>query len=654
MRVEESKIGVYICHCGVNIAATVDSAGVAKFASSLPGVVIARDYLYTCSDPGQAMIRDDIKDYGLNRVIVASCSPRMHEPTFRKVLEGEGLNAYLFEMVNLREHCSWVHTDKEKATEKAKDLVRGAIARASLLEPLERMKVGVIPACVVVGGGVSGMFAALNVAAKGFKVYLVEKEPSIGGHMSQLDKTFPTLDCSACILTPKMVDVARHKNIELLTYAELESVEGYIGNFKVKVRKKARYVDEEKCTGCGECTKVCPVSITNEFELGLSGRKAAYVPFPQAVPLVYNLERDRCMRCGLCGVVCEAEAVNYEQRDEELELEAGVIIVATGYDAFDPMKKPKLGYKEFPNVITGLEFERLTNSSGPTGGEIVINGKEPKDVVFIQCVGSRDEELGNEYCSRFCCMYTAKHALLTKEHIPDANVSILYTDVRAFGKGFEEFYNRAMEEGINYVRKDIDAEIWTEGGNGNRVTVNVEDSGGARGFEADLVVLATGATPRSDAKELARNLRISQRADGFFMETHQKLQPVDTPTGGIFLAGCCQSPKDIPDSVAQACAAAARASIPLMMGEVDIEPLTASADETICVGCRSCEMICAYEALSFDEKKRVMVVNEALCKGCGSCSTLCPSGAMSVSHFRDRQVFAQIEGLLSYGGFVEE
>jgi heterodisulfide reductase subunit A len=647
MRGEEAKIGVYICHCGVNIAATVDSGGVAKFASSLPCVVIARDYLYTCSEPGQEMIRNDIKEYGLNRVIVASCSPRMHEPTFRKVLEEEGLNAYLFEMVNIREHCSWVHTDKEKATEKAKDLVRGAVARASLLEPLERMKVGVIPACVVIGGGVSGMFAALSVADKGFKVYLVEKEPSIGGHMAQLDKTFPTLDCSACILTPKMVDVARHKNIELITYAEVESVEGYIGNFKVRVRKKARYVDEEKCTGCGECTKVCPVSITNEFELGLAGRKAAYVPFPQAVPLVYNLERDRCMRCGLCGVVCEPEAINYEQREEELELEAGVIIVATGYDVFDPMKKPKLGYKEFPNVITGLEFERLTNSSGPTGGEIVLNGKEPKDVVFVQCVGSRDEETGNKYCSRFCCMYTAKHALLIKEHIPDANITILYTDVRAFGKGFEEFYNRAMEEGIKYVRKEIDAKIWTERGDSDRVVVKVEDSMGMRGFETDLVVLATGATPRSDANELARVLRISQRADGFFMETHQKLQPVDTPTGGIFLAGCCQSPKDIPDSVAQACAAAARASIPLMRGEVDIEPLTASVDETICVGCRSCEMICAYEALSFDEKKRVMVVNEALCKGCGSCSTICPSGAMSVSHYRDQQVFAQIEGLLS-------
>ncbi|MBE0515958.1 MAG: CoB--CoM heterodisulfide reductase iron-sulfur subunit A family protein [Methanophagales archaeon] len=652
MRGEEAKIGVYICHCGVNIAATVDSAGVAKFASSLPGVVIARDYLYTCSDPGQEMIRNDIKEYELNRVIVASCSPRMHEPTFRKVVEEAGLNAYLFEMVNIREHCSWVHTDKGKATEKAKDLVRGAVARASLLEPLERMKVGVIPACVVVGGGVSGMFAALNVADKGFKVYLVENEPSIGGHMAQLDKTFPTLDCSACILTPKMVDVARHKNIELITYAEVEGVEGYIGNFKVRVKKKARYVDEEKCTRCGECTKVCPVTITNEFELGLAGRKAAYVPFPQAVPLVYTLERDRCMGCGLCEVVCEAEAINYEQRDEELELEAGVIIVATGYDTFDPMKKPQLGYKEFPNVITGLEFERLTNSSGPTGGEIVINGKEPKDVVFIQCVGSRDEEIGNEYCSRFCCMYTAKHALLTKEHIPDANITILYTDVRAFGKGFEEFYNRAKEEGINYVWKEIDAKIWTERGDSDRVIVNVEDSNGGRKFEADLVVLATGATPRSDAKELARMLRISQRADGFFMETHQKLQPVDTPTGGIFLAGCCQSPKDIPDSVAQACAAAARASIPLMQGEVEIEPLTANVDEAFCVGCRTCELICAYEALSFNEKKHVMVVNEALCKGCGSCSSTCPSGAMSVGHYRDRQLFAQIDGLLSRGGFV--
>ncbi len=648
MRGEGVRIGVYVCHCGVNIASIVNSAEVAKFASSLPGVVIARDYLYTCSDPGQAMIRNDIKEYGLNRVIVASCSPRMHEPTFRKVVESEGMNAYLFEMVNIREHCAWVHTDRAKATAKAKDLVRGAVARAFLLEPLERMKVGVIPACVVIGGGVSGIFAALNVADKGFKVYLVEKEPSIGGHMAQLDKTFPTLDCSACILTPKMVDVARHKNIELITYAEVERVDGYIGNFTVRVRKKPRYVDEEKCTGCGECAKVCPVSIRNDFELGLSGRKAAYVPFPQAVPLVYTLERDKCMRCGLCSVVCEAGAIDYEQSEEVLEIEAGVIIVATGYDTFDPRRKPNLGYKKYPNVITSLEFERLTSSSGPTGGEILINGKEPKDVVFIQCVGSRDKEIGNEYCSRFCCMYTAKHALLTKEHIPDANITVLYTDVRAFGKGFEEFYNRAKDEGVKYVRKELTANIQVEGA-GDRVVVKVEDTYGVREFEADLVVLATGAMPGSDASELARVLRISQRADGFFMETHQKLQPVDTPTGGIFLAGCCQSPKDIPDSVAQACAAAARASIPLMNGEVEIEPLTASVNEEFCVGCRSCEMVCAYEALSLDEEKRVMTVNEALCKGCGSCSNTCPSGAISVSHYNDRQVFAQIDGLLSSG-----
>ena len=446
------RIGVYICECGVNIGANVDVEKVAEQVKSLPYVTVSRYYKYMCSDPGQELIKKDIKEFSLDRVVVASCSPRMHESTFRTAVQEAGLNPYCFEMANIREQCSWVHENREKATEKATVLIAGAVARASFLKPLEKKEVSVIPKALVIGGGIAGIQAAMEIADKGFKVYLVERTPSIGGRMAQLDKTFPTLDCSACILTPKMVDVSRHPNIELLTYAEVVDLGGYIGNFKVKVKKRARYVDVEKCIGCGECAEVCRLKnkIPNEFDVGLGKRGAIYVPFPQAVPLKYTIDQEHCIflkfgKCGdypPCKNACKADAIDFEQKEETVELEVGTLIVATGFDLFDPKLKPEYSYGKYDNVITGLEFERLCNASGPTSGNIQINGKKPKKVVFIQCVGSRDKKIGNEYCSRICCMYTAKQAHLVKEKIPNAELTVLYTDVRAFGKGFEEFYNR--------------------------------------------------------------------------------------------------------------------------------------------------------------------------------------------------------------------
>ncbi|MDI6855588.1 MAG: CoB--CoM heterodisulfide reductase iron-sulfur subunit A family protein, partial [Candidatus Thermoplasmatota archaeon] len=462
MAESKPRIGVYICECGINIASTVDVPKVVEELGKLENVAAAKYYKYMCSEPGQELIKKDIKELKLDRVVVASCSPRMHEPTFRNACEEAGLNQYCFEMANIREHCSWVHQDKERATEKALALVKAAIARASLLELLQKKEVPVIPKALVLGGGVAGIQAALDLGDKGFKTYLVESSPSIGGRMAQLDKTFPTLDCSACILTPKMVEVARNENIELITYAELVDVQGYIGNFKVKVRKRPRYIDENRCVGCGECANACRLKdrIPNEFDLGLGKRGAVYIPFPQAVPLKYVIDPEHCLyltkgKCGkelLCKKACPANAINFDQKEEIIELEVGTILVATGYDTLDPKLRPEYGYNG-KNVITGLEFERLCNASGPTKGEITVNGKKPKNVVFIQCVGSREKD-GNQYCSRVCCMYTAKQAHLVREKLPGANVTIFYTDVRAFGKGFEEFYTRVQAEGVTYKRRE--------------------------------------------------------------------------------------------------------------------------------------------------------------------------------------------------------
>ncbi len=644
------KIGVYVCHCGVNIASTVDVEKVTKEAEKHHDVVIARNYPYMCSEPGQELIRKDIRELGLDRIVVAACSPRMHEATFRKTCESEGVNAYCFEMTNIREQCSWVHDDRDAATAKAIDLVRSSLSRVALLEPLTVQEVPVIPAALVVGGGIAGIQAALDIADAGFQVYLIEREPSIGGHMAQLDKTFPTLDCSACILTPKMVDVGNHPNIQLMTYSEVEKVDGSIGNYTVTIREKPRYVDVDKCTGCGLCAENCRLKnrIDSEFDAGMGKRSAIYVPFPQAVPLKYTVDPENCLfltrgKCGkypACQEACLADAIDFTQKEERVKVEVGTIIVAVGFDTFDPRRKPELAYDNYPNVITGLELERLISSSGPTEGRIVIGGKEPKKVVFIQCVGSRDKKLGNEWCSRVCCMYAIKQAHLIKENIPDAKITILYMDIRAFGKGYEEFYDRVRSEGVIFRRAN-GSEVYRKG---NGLVVRAEDTllGKTVEVEADLVVLSIGLEPGRGSKDISKILKLSHSPDGFLLEAHPKLRPVDTAIGGVYLAGCCQGPKDIPDTVAQAKAAAASALIPMVRGKVFIEPISATVDEDICSGCRICESVCEYKATVFDEEKGVMTVNAALCKGCGSCSGACPTGAITIKHYTDEQILAQV------------
>ena len=649
---KDRRIGVYICHCGLNIAKTVNTEEVAAFAANLTGVVTARDYVFMCSDPGQDLIRNDISDLNLNRVVVASCSPHMHERTFRKVLNDTGLNPYLFQMANIREHCSWVH--EEGATEKAMEIVAAAVRRVYYHEPLEIMETPINPCTLVVGAGIAGIQAALDIANSGYKVYLVEREPSIGGHMIQLDKTFPTLDCSSCILTPKMSDVGNHPNIELLTYSEVEETSGYIGNFTVKVRKKARSVNMDLCTGCGTCQDKCPVKIESEFNEGIGERKAIYTPFAQAVPNKPVIDRENCTyflkgKCRICEKLCPTNAVDYEQQDEILEINAGSIIMATGYDPFDPSKISQYGYGKYDNVLTGLQFERLNSATGPTEGQILLkDGKKPESVAIIHCVGSRDKNY-HSYCSRVCCMFGLKFAHLIKEKT-GADVYQMYIDMRCFGEGYEEFYERVCtNDGVKFVRgkasRVTDRAISEE--EEGKLTVCVEDSLAAKFLRVpvDMVILLNALEPRADTDEMARIFSLSRREDGFFMERHVKLDPVSTMTDGVFVAGCCESPKDIPDTVAQAKASAAEVLSLLVRGKTEIEPIVATVDEDVCSGCGLCMEVCPYGALTLLEPQHVMSINEALCKGCGACTSTCPSGAISQNHFTFRQMLDEIEAV---------
>ena len=651
------RVGVYVCHCGSNIAGTVDVEEVAKWAGeNIKDVVVAKDYKFMCSSLGQAMIEEDIKKEKLTRVVVGACSPHLHEKTFRTACKNAGLNPYLFDMTNLREHVSWVCNDKEAGTAKAKALIAGSAERVKYQQPLEPSYVDVNPATLVVGGGITGLQAALELADAGHPVYLVERSPSVGGHMAQFDKTFPTLDCSACILTPKMSEAGQHENITLLTYSELEEVSGSVGKFKVKIRKKARYVVEKDCTGCGICVEKCPRKIVDEdFEAGLGYRKAIYSPFPQAVPRIPVIDVENCTyfqrgKCKVCSKVCPTNAIDYEQQDEIVEVDVGNIILATGWELFDCKKVPQYGYKRLANVYTNMEFERLCNAAGPTGGKIVMrDGKtEPKSVAIIHCVGSRDVN-HNSHCSAVCCMAALKFGHLVLEKT-DAEVYSFYIDMRTNQKAYEEFYQRLLEEGMHFVRGKV-AEVTDAARNPDeqgKLIVQCEDTllGKQRRIPVDMVVLMGAIEPQADAKELGLKCGISCSMAGWYTERHPKLDPVATMTDGVFVAGTCQGAKDIPACVAQGAAAAARVQGMITKGRVMIEPIVASINEEACSGCRICNNLCPYNAIEYDAEKGVSRVISSMCKGCGTCVAACPAGVITGAHFNNQQIFAQIEGAL--------
>ncbi len=654
--VKKRRIGIFVCHCGINIAQNVDINQLVEFGKEMNGVVVCKDYKYMCSDNGATLIKDSITKHHLDGVIIASCSPRMHEHTFREVVHDGGLNPYCLEIINIREHCSWAHSDRAKATEKAKDLIRSGVAKAKLLEPLESSTVPVIPEALVIGAGIAGIQTSLDLANDGFKVHLIESEPSIGGHMSQLDKTFPTLDCSSCILTPKMMEVAHHPNIDLLTYAEVASVDGSIGNYTVKVQKKPRYVDIEKCTGCGDCVAVCRLRghVPHEFDLGLGKRGAVYIPFAQAVPLKGTIDANHCLfltrgKCGdapACQEACGLKAIDFNQKEEIIELKVGAIVVVTGYDLIDSSKLFEYGYTKSDDVITTLELERFISSSGPTKGEILkpSNKQKPASITFILCVGSRDETECS-WCCRIGCMSVLKHVYLLREKLgEDVEINICYTDIRSYGKGYEEFYRKIRGLKANMFRgRPSEVRVM-----GDHQIIDIFDTTTNKLFEikTDMVVLTPALVPRRGTDELSRILRLTRSADGFFLEAHPKLRPMDTFVNGIFIAGCCQGPKDIQDTVSQASGAASRAASILTQKELTLDPLIAWVDEDVCTGCGICVEVCPYEARILNTKTKIAEVDKALCMGCGACVVACPSNACIHKNLSKKQLLNMIDDIL--------
>ena len=653
------RVGVYVCHCGSNIAGTVDVAEVREWTAKRlepSGVVVARDYKFMCSSLGQELIEKDIKELELDRVVVAACSPHLHESTFRTSCRRAGLNPYLCELASIREQVSWVHTDRAAATDKSKAVVSGAVERVVRNEPLEPMHVPVNPTTLVVGGGIAGIQAALEIADAGYPVVLVERDPSVGGHMAQFDKTFPTLDCAACILTPRMVSAGSHPNITLLTWSEVEKVDGYVGNFTVTVRKKARYVKVELCTGCGVCQEKCPKKVIDEvYEAGLGFRKAIFTPFPQAVPKYPVIDRPNCTyfqrgKCKACEKFCPTGAIDFEQDDEVVSMEVGNIVLATGYDLFDPRRVTQYGFGRLANVFSSLEFERMTNSAGPTHGAIVLRDAvtTPRTVGIIHCVGSRDRNFNN-YCSAICCMQSLKFAHLVKERT-GATVYNFYIDMRTPAKAYDEFYQRVLEEGTLFVRGKV-AEVTDAArlpGEEGKLIIQVEDTlaGKQRRIPVDMVVLSAALEPRHDAASVAKCFGISCSHDGWFIEKHPKLDPVSTMTEGIFIAGCATGPKDIPSTVSQGAAAAARVLGHIQQREIELEPIRASVIEERCSGCRICNDLCPFNAITFVEERAVTTINPALCQGCGTCVAACPAGAIAGTGFSNEQILAQIDGLL--------
>ncbi len=623
----------------------------AEYSRGLDGVTVVQDSRFLCAESGQRLIQQQIVEHRLTRVVVAACSPLLHEITFWETCRGAGINPFAMQMANIREHVAWVTPDRDQATAKAQAMVSAAVRRVRLQRPLEINQLPVTQRVLVLGAGIAGLEAALCLADAGTPVVLVEREPALGGHLAMIDRTFPTLDCSACILVPRMARVSKHPLITMLTASEVEEVTGHVGSFRVRIRSRARSIDASRCNGCGLCVECCPVrDIPSEFDLGLGTRPAVYFPFPQAVPNLPLIDRDRCIHfqsadCRSCVEVCPVGAVDFDQQDELREVEVGAVVVATGFDVFDPTRAPEYGYGRWPDILTSLQFERMCHPLGPTGGKIqCADGRVPESIAILHCIGSRDARF-NSHCSTVCCMASLKFSLAARWQT-GARVFDFYLDMRAAGKGCEEFYLRAQEEDVVFVQGKGTEVIRRHG----KLMVKAQDTVLGRRVivPVDMVVLAVAMEPHADASQVAQLFGMGSNPGGFFLEKHLKLAPVQTAAAGVFLAGACQGPKDIPDSVAQGSAAAAGAQNLLGRGVVDVDPTVAVVDELRCGGCGLCVIDCPDRAIELAARgeRTVAIVNDVLCRSCGSCAATCPNGAASQLGYTDAQLMEEVEGLL--------
>ncbi len=639
------RIGYYACQWGINIRGKVDCNKLVEFAKKLDGVIVSKQHSFLWTESGQNEIIEDIKEKKLNRIVASAWTPRTHEPIYRGSIAKTDLNPYYFQMVNVREHCSWCTENNEEALDKAKILVKSGIERAKQLEIVPIKTVPVEKATLVVGGGIAGMNAALDLANQGIKVYLVDSKTTIGGRMAQLDRTFPTDDCAIWICGPKMLDVNQNENIEILSFSEVKEVSGYVGNYNITVEMKPRYINED-CNGCGACAEVCPVYTSNYFDEYLGARKAIDIAFGQAVPFLYDVHRDSCVECFSCIEACELDAIDFSQEPKEVKFKVGTIIIATGWDIYEPFGE--YGYGEFENVITQAQLERILAPNGPLEGHVrrLSDNKKPKEIVFIQCVGSRDSE--RPYCSGVCCMLALKNGKLLKEEFPDANITICYIDIRTNEKGFEEYYQRAKDSDIKMIRGKV-GEI-TEDPESKDIKIRVYSSltDEIIKIDADLVVLSTAALPSEGTQRIVKVLNLDADRNGFLTESHFGLMPQETKTKGIFIAGFAQGPKDIAYSVSQARAAASKVAELTAPGEIDIELITAEVDNEFCISCRRCEKECPKMAIKIVDEEGA-VVDEINCDGCGICATCCPTQAIDIRYYRDYQLYAEIDGLLEGG-----
>jgi heterodisulfide reductase subunit A len=645
METKQPRIGIFVCECGGNIGDVVDVKAVIDSAKSWEGVVVAKYHKYLCSKPAQEIIADAVKKDNLDRVVVASCTPRMHLATFQSVLERAGLNPYMLEFVNIREQNSWAHGPKpsQEATKKAVSLIRGGYERSRELEPLQTVSEKGTREILIVGGGIAGITAALELGYLGFKVHLVEKKSTIGGNMAKLTKVFPTLDCAQCILTPRMAEVGRNPNVNLLTYAEVKEVSGRPGNYDVKVFMKPRGVDVQKCRSCGVCAKVCPVSVPDEFNEGLSQRKAAYIEFPQAVPSAYVIDFNACTKCGKCEQLCPAKAVNLADQGSIVDLKVGGIIMATGYQLYDARKLEVYGYGTYKDVITMMDLERFVSATGPTGGYVKrADGSDVKRMAIVLCAGSRDKNY-IPYCSRICCMYALKQAFVLKKML-GIDISIYYTDIRATGKGYEDLYWRDEEAGVNFIRGKV-AEVYKS--KGGKLVAVAEDTitGDLTEQEFDMIALATPMVPPAGLNELAEKMKVPIGEDGFITEKHPKLDPVDSLTTGIFACGCALSPKDVRDTVSDGLGASAKAALFLKGDYVTTSPEKAFVISDLCNGCGVCVQICPAKAISMADGKAK--IDPFQCNGCGACVPVCPKEAIDFRNSTTKQVLATLRGVLA-------